>query len=223
MSALIVIPARGGSKGIPRKNIRQLAGKPLIAYSLAAALEARCQFSVVVSTDDREIADCAVRFGGQVHWRSAELSGDAVPLDPVVLDAAQRVNGEYDAVITVQPTSPFVGADDIDGAYGRLQQSDANVVFTVTDDRHLAWGVDGDTVVPLYAARVNRQDLPARFRETGAVVCVRRAALLREKTRFVPPYAVIEVDAARAIDIDTPTDWLFAEAALAHRRQRVRG
>jgi CMP-N-acetylneuraminic acid synthetase len=215
MPALIVIPARGGSKGIPRKNVKLLAGRPLLSYAVSAALAARCRATVVVTTDDDEIADCAQTCGAQVLRRSAALSDDAVPLDPVVLDAAERMRGDYDAVITVQPTSPFVTAADIDAAYALLMRTSANVVFTATDDTHLTWSVEGDAVVPQYAARVNRQLLPRRLRETGAVVCTRRTTLLAEKVRFVAPYAVIEVDAARAIDIDTPTDWLFAEAAFS--------
>ena len=217
MPALIVIPARGGSKGIPRKNLRRLAGQPLLTYSIAAALGAQCRGRVVVSTDDDEIARLAETHGAEVLRRTAELARDDVPLDPVVIDATRRVDGDFDAVITVQPTSPFTTAADIDAIYARLHATGANTAFTVADDTHLAWGTENGTLVPLYDARVNRQLLPRRLRETGAIVCVRTDVMLTSGTRFVPPFAVAELDAARSLDIDSRTDWACAEAMMALR------
>jgi len=221
MSALIVIPARGGSKGIPRKNLRLLAGRPLMAYAVTAALHARCGAKVVVSTDDPEIAECARGLGADVLWRPAHLSLDEVPLDPVIVDAAERVEGDYDTVISVQATSPLVTPGDIDAAYDRFHEGNAGVVFTVTDDTHITWGIDGGLPVPLYSARVNRQSLPRRMRETGAVVCTARDTLLSSRTRFVEPYSVIEVEPARAIDIDDHVQWAMAEAVMAIRHVTI--
>jgi CMP-N-acetylneuraminic acid synthetase len=219
--ALIVIPARGGSKGIPRKNLRLLAGQPLITYGIAAARSARCASVVVVSTDDEEIATVSARAGAEVIERPPGLADDTVPLDPVIVDAASRRPGMFDAVISVQPTSPLVKAGHIDHVYETWVASRATAVFTVTDDTHLAWGMENGQPVPLYEARVNRQQLPRRFKETGAIVCVRLSALLERSTRFVPPFAVVELTGPAALDIDDRFDWAHAEAALSTRRVTI--
>ena len=117
---LVVIPARGGSKGIPRKNIRLLDGKPLIAYSIEIAKASAYVDDVVVTTDDSEIALLSEKFGASVIRRSEELARDDIPLDPVIHDAVVRKEklafDEYDIVITLQPTSPLLKTSTLDGA-----------------------------------------------------------------------------------------------------------
>ena len=133
MGSLIVIPARGGSKGIPRKNLRLLGGRPLLSYSVAAALGARCGAKVLVTTDDDEIAGVARACGADLLSRPAGLSGDDVPLDPVVLDAVQRMTGNVDAVVTVQPTSPFVTAASAPKASAASSSKAARPTSTTTN------------------------------------------------------------------------------------------
>ena len=117
---LVVIPARGGSKGIPRKNIRLLDGKPLIAYSIEIAKASAYVDDIVVTTDDSEIALLSEKFGASVIRRSEELARDDIPLDPVIHDAVIRKEklafDEYDIVITLQPTSPLLKTSTLDGA-----------------------------------------------------------------------------------------------------------
>ncbi|MGH8630308.1 MAG: cytidylyltransferase domain-containing protein, partial [Burkholderiales bacterium] len=112
INVLAVIPARGGSKGIPRKNLRPLAGKPLIWYAIQACLAVRPRMRVVVSTDDEEIALFAERFGAEVLQRSPALAGDEVTLDPVIVHVVQqseeRWRERYEVIVTVQPTSPLL-------------------------------------------------------------------------------------------------------------------
>ena len=117
MRTLAIIPARGGSKGIPRKNLRPLAGKPLLAWAIGAALDAESVDCVVVSTDSDEIARVARRFGARALMRDPALAEDAVTLDPVIHDAVERVEaggeafgGAFDLVLTIQPTSPLLRA-----------------------------------------------------------------------------------------------------------------
>ena len=115
---LVVIPARGGSKGIPRKNVRLLDGQPLISYSINVAKSSEYVDDVVVTTDDSEIALLCEKFGASVIRRSEELSTDEVPLDPVVYDAMVQKEklafDEYDLVITLQPTSPLIKTSTLD-------------------------------------------------------------------------------------------------------------
>jgi len=124
---LVVIPARGGSKGIPRKNIRLLNNKPLIYYSINIAKSSEYVDDVLVTTDDSEIALLAEKFGVNVIKRSEELSGDEVPLDPVIYDAMikqeRTTHREYDIIITIQPTSPLLKTDTLNKAIQKFENS----------------------------------------------------------------------------------------------------
>ncbi len=221
MRTVVIIPARGGSKGIPRKNLRPLGGKPLIAWSIEAAAAAEQVDRVVVSTDSDEIARVAGRFGAEVLKRDPQLAQDAVTLDPVIHDAVIRLEerGEAcDLVLTVQPTSPLLRPATIDRIVRRLQDDPGlDTILTATDDTHLAWRLEDGVPVPDYAARVNRQSLPRRLQETGGVVATRRAHVTAT-SRFGPALALQELQPLEAIDIDGPDEWLMAEAALGRRR-----
>ena len=143
---LVVIPARGGSKGIPRKNIRLLNNKPLISYPIGIARASQYVDDVVVTTDDSEIALIAEKFGASVIRRSGELAEDDVPLDPVIYDAMVQKEklafDEYDIVITLQPTSPLLKPQTLDSAIEKFDDFDVDSVISVVDDRHLSWGYD---------------------------------------------------------------------------------
>ena len=220
MRTLVIIPARGGSKGIPRKNLRPLAGKPLLAWAIRAAQDAEAVHRVVVTTDSDEIARTARRFDADIVMRDPTLAEDAVTLDPVIHDAVLQVEAHdepHDLVLTIQPTSPLLRGTTVDRVIARLaREPDLDTVLTVVDDTHLAWRMDGETPVPDYEARVNRQSLPQRFRETGGILATRRAHVTRD-SRIGPRVAVFPLTSLEGIDIDGPDDWLMAEAALSRR------
>ncbi len=222
---LAVIPARGGSKGIPRKNVRFLAGKPLIRYAIEHALASHRVDRVVVTTDDEEIAHVAQVAGAEVLMRPAELCGDAVPLDPVIHHAMttwEATRGErFDAVVTLQPTSPLLTSATIDAAIDRFFAGGADTLLSVIDDRHLSWTMKDGAYVPAYSRRVNRQDLPPHFRETGGIVVARRECVAAG-SRIGARIDLLEVPARESVDIDTPMDWWLAEKLLNHRRILLR-
>ena len=120
VNILAIIPARGGSKGIPRKNVLLLSGQPLISYAIQNAKSSGFQMDVAVSTDDQEITNVSNQFGAEVIRRNKKLASDEVTLDPVIFDAVQQMEGKtgktYDYVITLQPTSPLLSADTLDSA-----------------------------------------------------------------------------------------------------------
>ena len=120
MNVLVIIPARGGSKGIPRKNVRLLNGQPLISYAIRNALNSKYVTDVFVSTDDEEIENVAMKYGSGIVKRNPELGNDQVTLDPVIYDATNRIEAEqnkhYDIVITMQPTSPLLKWETLDAA-----------------------------------------------------------------------------------------------------------
>lgn len=210
--ALCVLPVRRGSKRIPRKNLRPLGGMPLILHAIRAARGVE-GLHLVVSTDDPEVVDLCTEVGVAIIDRPPELAGDDVPLDPVVLDAWQQCGGgqQYSALVTVQATSPFVDAADIRSVLDRLRSTSADTVLTVVDDRHIRWAVDEDGRPSLATPRVNRQQLPKTYRETGSVVAC-TAELADAGVRFGSTVELIELHPLRAVDIDTPADFLIAEA-----------
>ena len=216
---LVVIPARGGSKGIPRKNIRLLDHKPLISYSIDIAKSTAYVDDVVVSTDDSEIALLSEKFGASVIRRSPELAGDDVPLDPVVYEAMVQKEkltfDEYDIVITIQPTSPLLKTSTLDAAIEKFEDFAIDTVLSVVDDRRLSWGYDeaNERYFPNYIERKNRQYLPKDFRETGAILATRRQ-FVHENSRLGTNLDLIEVSRQESVDIDNYEDWWIAEKYL---------
>lgn len=211
---LAVIPARGGSKGVPRKNIRQVGGKPLIAWTIAAAKSAVHVDRVILSSDDREIIKVAQRWGCDVPYvRDAGLAGDLTPTIDVVLDALDRCPG-YDWVVLLQPTSPLRTADDIDQAIEMCLRSDAPACVSVcTVEQSPYWmftlGQGGRlrSLLPGGLA-TRRQDLSPVFALNGAVY-VARADWLRHEKKFITDDTVAYLmPADRSIDIDTESDFL---------------
>ena len=120
MNILVVIPARGGSKGIPRKNLRLLGEKPLLYYSINNALNSKYNLDVFVSSEDDEILNTAQKFGAKIHKRDSNIADDKTTLDPVIYDCyihtKQAENKDYDLIITMQPTSPLLSSSSLDKA-----------------------------------------------------------------------------------------------------------
>ncbi|WP_462316497.1 cytidylyltransferase domain-containing protein [Methanobrevibacter sp.] len=223
---LVVIPARGGSKGIPRKNIRLLNHKPLIAYPINIAKSSKYVDDIVVTTDDSEIALLSEKFGASVIRRSEELAGDDVPLDPVVYDAMVQKEklafDEYDLVVTLQPTSPLLKSSTLDAAIEKFDDFAVDSVLSVVDDRHLSWGYDekNQRYFPNYIERKNRQYLPKDFRETGAILITRRK-FVHEDSRLGTNLDLIEVSRQESVDIDNYEDWWIAENYLQKKRVAI--
>ncbi len=221
MNVLAVVPARGGSKGIPRKNLRILAGKPLIWYIISAAKKAKRVDRVVVTTEDEEIALVARRFGAEVVHRPPELAGDAVPLDPVVDHAVREVEAsgfKADIVLTLQPTSPLLKPESIDRAVEILARGEAETVISVIDRTHLYWTVDEEgRYKPLYKERLNRQYLPPLYQETGGIIGSMRRVVTAE-SRIGSKLTLIELSRDEAVDIDSDLDWWVVEKLLQRRR-----
>jgi len=216
---LAVIPARGGSKGIPRKNIRFLAGRPLIAYVLQTAKQSKYIDDVVVSTEDEEIREIVKEYGFSVVTRPMRLAEDDVPLDPVIFHALKRMESKesYDYVISMQPTSPLLKAQTLDKAIEVFVKSGKETLITVTDETHLYW-INRDGVIrPLYKERKNRQYLDPIYKETGALFISRRD-VVTEKSRIGSDIYLFELSPHEGIDIDTYDDWLLVENILNRLR-----
>lgn len=225
INTLIVIPARGGSKGIPRKSLRPLAGYPLISYSIKAAKSCNQEVSditVVVTTDDDEMALISNRFGAEVILRGEDLSSDSITLDPVICDAVKKIedrhNKKFDLIITVQPTSPLVKNTDIENCIDIfLNNKNIETVISVVDDRHLRWRVENNKALPDYERRVNRQSLPLAYKETGAVIACRRE-MIETGSRIGDSVELLEIPYERSFDIDSMYDWYICENILKKKK-----
>ena len=189
MRILAIVTARGGSKSIPRKNIVCLLGKPLIAYTAEAALNARRIDRLILSTDDVEIAEVGNRFGLETPFlRPPELARDDTPHIPVLQDVVRKIeatDGPYDAILTLQPTNPLRQPDDIDGAVDLLARSDADSVisFVPVGEKHPARmkeiDADGWVADPPFGERFEgqpRQQLSPLYLRDGSIYLTRRAA-----------------------------------------------
>ncbi len=228
---LALIPARGGSKSIPRKNIKLLGGFPLIAYSIAAAQAAAAITRVVVSTDDPEIAEVACRYGAETPFlRPEALARDDTPDLPVFQHALRWLDSQeaYRPAIVVQlrPTSPFRRTWHIDQAVARLlARPDADAIRTVCEpfqNPFKMWRIEPDGLMaPLLetaqseAYNLPRQALPAVYWQTGYVDAAWRKTILEKNSMTGDRILPLVIDPTEWVDIDSPADWQWAERLLA--------
>jgi pseudaminic acid cytidylyltransferase len=207
---LCVIPARGGSKRFPRKNVALFRGEPLVAATVRTALEAAVFARVVVSTDDDEIAAIAGRAGADVRARDASLSGDFVTLEPVLIDAADWLAADgwhFEVGSIMLTTSPLRRASDVVAAYERFVQSGADYVMTVSryvKSPFLALGERDGYAALLFPDLARQQPSPPVWVDTGMCYFARLEALRRERTFYGQRLVMHEVPVERAIDVDEP-------------------
>lgn len=221
MKILVVIPARGGSKGIPRKNLRLLDGKPLIYYSIKTALASRYNIDVYVSSEDDEILNSAIQFGATTHKRDISIADDKSTLDPVIYAcysyAKETENKDYDYIITMQPTSPLLKTNSLDSAIAKVMaNSNIETIIAAKDDTHLSWRKEEDKFLPNYEKRVNRQYLSPIFTETGGFFITRKD-IITPSTRIGKNVELHILSNGEEIDIDTYEDWNLCEYHLRRR------
>ena len=224
---IAIIPARGGSKGLPGKNIRPLNGKPLIAYAVEAALKAKHIDRVIVSTDDEEIAKVAVQYGAELPFmRPAELATDtAMAVDNYIytIGRLEKESGTaIDSFVVIQPTSPLRIAEDIDNAVELFQSKDADsVVSYCKEDHPITWhkylDEEGRFVNLFEVSLKNRQDLRVSYYPNGAVY-VFKTSIIRERKYFTDKSYAYVMPKSRSVDVDTIDDFEYAEFLL--RRQK---
>lgn len=220
-----IIPARGGSKGLPRKNVLPLAGKPLIAHTIEAARAARAVGRVIVSTDDAEIRDIAVRYGAEVVLRPPELAGDTASSESAILHVLEHLKLTEgvvpDLLAFLQCTSPLTLPEDIDGTVDRLLADSADSVLAVAPFHGFLWQQHADEAVPVNhdkRVRLLRQQCPSQYRETGAVYVMRTAGFLTAKHRFFGKTSMHVIPADRGHEIDDAADFELARILLQWRK-----
>jgi CMP-N-acetylneuraminic acid synthetase len=223
---IAIIPARGGSKGLPRKNVAMLGGQPLVAWSIQAARECALVGRTIVSTDDAEIRRVSEDCGAEVLTRPAELASDRARSQGVVRHVLERLErtGERPAhIVLLQATSPLRTAAHLESCLARFLASGAVSTVSVTEAEHhpskMLRVVDGYLVPFLAEADLDapRQLLPAVFRQNGAIYAIEREAFLRTDRFVVPPSLPFIMSAEDSVDIDSEADLRFAELLLAQR------
>jgi YrbI family 3-deoxy-D-manno-octulosonate 8-phosphate phosphatase len=216
---LAVVPARGGSKGVPGKNVLPVGGTPLVVRAVRECLAARRATHVVVSTDDEAIAEAGLRAGAEVVMRPAEIAGDGATSESALVHAMDVFAADHgadpDVVLLVQCTSPFITADDVDGVIAAVVDDGADTALTVAPFHGFIWrdgaaGVNG--VNHDKASRPRRQDRPLDLLETGAAYAMRGDGLREHQHRFFGRTALVHTDPARVLEIDEPGDLARARA-----------
>lgn len=220
MKKIAIITARGGSKRIPRKNIKEFCGKPILAYSIEAAIESQMFDTVMVSTDDKEIAEIAIKYGAEVpFYRSEKTSNDFATTNDVLLEvlAEYEKRGErFDLGCCIYPTAPFITAERIAEAVKTLSDSEAETLIPVVNFSYppqRAMVIENERLVFKYPQYIDSrsQDLEKHYHDVGQFYVFKTDAFCKNRKLMlgdILPYVISEKEVQ---DIDTQTDWEIAE------------
>jgi len=229
-SVLALVPARGGSKGVPRKNIRTIGGKPMIAWTIEAARGSKYIDRLILSSDDQAIIDIAVECGCEAPFvRPAELASDSADSMSVIRHAIGVLPEQFEYLVLLQPTSPMRRTEDIDGAIERCVNGDAPACVSVCEaDKSPFWmlRMDGQGVIhPLFPAHqipYRRQDAPSVFALNGAVYVARTEHLRLGGTFLATGALGYPMPKERSLDIDTELDLAIVDFLLNRRSHEPR-
>ena len=216
MKSVAIILARGGSKGIPNKNIQSVGGIPLVVRTINAALKSKQINKIIVSTDDNRIADIAIDNGVEVVKRPSKISGDTASSELALLDTLMQIknrdNYVPEIIVFLQCTSPFTVLDDIDGTINSLVSNDADCALAVTKFDHFLWKYDKnkDSLIGVNhdekKLRKRRQELSTQYLETGSVYVMKTKEFIKYKKRFFGRIAYHVIPKHRVFEIDEPVD-----------------
>ena len=225
---VVIIPARGGSKGVPRKNVRNVAGRPLIAWSIADGLEAARVGRVYVSTEDAEIKRAALAAGAAVIDRPADLAQDATTSEAALLHALEEIaaerRGDPELVVFLQATCPLRSGADIDAAVALLEATGADSLVSVSPAHLFLWEErDGQAVAVNrdWRLRPRRQDMPPRYRENGSIYVFRPWVLRQGHNRLGGKIVLFKMSEEAGVDIDSETDLELADFLLRRKEGRA--
>ena len=218
MNVCAIIPARGGSKTIPKKNIRLLAGKPLIFYTIKQALQARQVNRTIVSTEDIEIAEIARKYDAEVVMRPPELATDTASTDSVLLQVLSSLGKTQgyrpQLVVLLQPTSPLRKPDDIDNAIETLKTTGADSLLSCCRSYDFYWRVGDGQAISVnydYRHRPRRQDFLSQYTENGSIYITKYGILEKYGNRLGGLISLYEMDSLDSFQIDTEQDFLLVE------------
>lgn len=216
---IAIIPARGGSKGIPRKNIKILAGKPLIAWTIEAAKNSKYLNRVIVSTEDQEIAEISKKYGAEVVKRPAELATDTastgLAIEQVVAYLEKNENYNPDIIVLLQPTSPIRFTHHIDEALETFLEGDCDSLVAACPSHALIWRIEEEGAMPMnydFKNRKRRQDTKPEYKENGAIYILKKQNFMEDKTIPCGRVGLYIMPVENSFEIDDEFDfWLCEE------------
>ena len=219
-----IIPARGGSKGIFRKNIKPLAGKALIAYTIEQSLHSKSIDRTIVSTEDSTIKPITRQYGAEIIERPKDLARDTISSELVIEHAINVLNEEgfdLDIIVFLQCTSPLRRENDIVNAIKLLLDNNYDSVFSVTKNRHFVWREDKDHLTALfdYKNRPRRQDRNPEYIENGSIYAFRRGIFKTEKNRICGKRGIYVMPYEYSFEIDEPFDFWLCEQIIKRREK----
>jgi N-acylneuraminate cytidylyltransferase len=219
-----VIPARGGSKGIPRKNIQELGGKPIIAYTIEAALRCKMLNRVIVSTDDEEIASIVRRYGVEIIMRPTELATDEAPTEPVIEHAVswleEHENFVPEVIVLLQPTSPLRNYNHVEEALNVFFANKYDSLLSVCPSYAFIWRVRKNGAYPInydFKNRPRRQDKKPEYRENGAIYITKYKILMENHNRLGGKIGLYIMPEESSIEIDMEFDFSLCEQIINSR------
>lgn len=234
LRVLGIIPARGGSKGVPRKNLRKLAGKPLLQYTAEAALAASRLSRIILTTEDEEIAQAGRECGLEVPFlRPETLARDDTPMLPVIRHCVRTLEesgDRFDAICLLQPTTPLRRAVDIDNCIRLLEESDAHSVISMLPvpmefNPHWVWFSDSEGYLKIATGEEapipRRQELPSAWHREGSVYVTRRDILIEKNSLYGTKTIGYLMDPEKTVNIDTLDDWAKAERMIEAARSET--
>ena len=214
LKTVALIPLRGGSKSIPYKNIKEIAGKPLAYWTCNAATHSKYIDEVYVSTEDDKIKKTVLGFklGVKIIDRPAHLAEDTSTTESVMLHFAELV--KFDLLVTIQATSPFTTSEDLDAALEQFTKNNFDSLLTGVSYKKFFWTKDGKPLNYDYKKRPRRQEFEGVVNENGAFYITKRSILDEHKNRLGGKIGIFEMPEDKAVDIDEPDDWSKAEEHL---------
>jgi pseudaminic acid cytidylyltransferase len=230
-SKIAIIPARGGSKRIPRKNIKDFLGKPIIAYSIQAAIESQLFDEVMVSTEDNEIAEISKKFGASVPFlRSKKTSDDFATTADVLLEVIneyKKLGKEFDYLCCIYPTAPFVTANKLKDSFAQVQKTNTHSLITVVKFSYpvqRSLKIKNERLIFAWPENVLKrsQDLEPFYYDAGQFYWVKTSVFLSQKKLLTNNSVAFEISDLESQDIDNETDWMIAEIKYSLIKDRLK-
>jgi CMP-N,N'-diacetyllegionaminic acid synthase len=225
MNVLAIIPARGGSKGIPGKNIKKINGKPLLHYTISASLKSKFISKTIVSTDDIKIAKIAKKIGAEIIIRPKNLANDKAQIEPAIDHVLELLKNKEkyvpDVIILLQNTSPLRTSKHIDNAFNKFKRKKLDSILSASPSHQFIWRTRNQIAKPFNYDpnhRLNRQEISKDFKENGAIYITKYKNFIKSKCRISGKTGIFEMAEEQSFEVDSKTDFAIIEFLLKKQK-----